>query len=78
MRDLTREHDAEFFVGFQAPNEALQQELDRLGVQWIDLNGAERFPSYGEHWTPSGHAAVATRISEFLAGADWAGGTKQP
>ncbi len=46
---------------------------DASGIAQPDLSNSHRFEEQGNHWTPDGHAAVASRIHDFLVERDFLG-----
>ena len=60
---------AVFAVGLQHSNAELEKFLKKFNIPFMDLtttNATHYYPTYGNHWTPEGHAFVAGRIEEFL------------
>ena len=70
---------AEFLVGLEEQKHEERLAILRArGIPSIDFDGAPRYPSYGYHWTPAGHAVVARRLLPLLAGITAATRPHQP
>jgi hypothetical protein len=67
MRDLVEARGAKFLVGLQRQEPALEAFLDSQKIPYTRFDEAERYPTWGSHWTPAGHALVAERLMTFLA-----------
>jgi hypothetical protein len=69
MQNFVTNHGAQFVIGMQLWNDELDQFYTRFGIPHVDLtttNRLDRFPGYGNHWTPAGHTVVAERLERFL------------
>ena len=67
MRDLVEARGAKFLVGLQRQEPALETFLNSQRIHYVRFDEAERYPTWGSHWTPAGHALVAQRLMTFLA-----------
>jgi hypothetical protein len=70
LRDLHRYvtgKGAVLLVGLTQPRTRLEEFLTFFHIPWVNLSSDLRFPGFGQHWTPAGHAVVASKIEEFLA-----------
>jgi hypothetical protein len=67
MRELVEARGAKFLVGQQYHEEGLDTFLRARGIPSTAFDGAATYPSDGSHWTPAGHAVVATRLLSLLA-----------
>ena len=67
MRGLVEFRGAKFLVGLQRQDPALETFLNSQGIHYTRFDEAERYPAWGGHWTPAGHALVAQRLMAFLA-----------
>lgn len=66
LKDFVVERNSILVVGLEQPHYALEYILRAEGIPYVQLNGAERFPANGWHWTPEGHTAVSDVIYAFL------------
>jgi hypothetical protein len=67
MRDLVEERGAKFLVGLQRQEPALEAFMNSQKIRYTRFDEAERYPEWGGHWTPAGHALVAQRLMTLLA-----------
>jgi hypothetical protein len=67
MRGLVEARGAKFLVGLQRSDPVLEQFFRAQKISYMQFDGAETFPDWGNHWTPLGHKLVAKRLLEFLS-----------
>ena len=69
IRQFVEGNGAKFLVGVQRRDEALAHYLERSGIPFVSLEGADFYRSakVGGHWNPEGQAFVAGRVLELLA-----------
>jgi len=67
MRDLVESQGAKFLVGLQYREPALEAFLDSQKIPHTHFSEAGRYPTWGGHWTPAGHALVAQRLMTLLS-----------
>jgi hypothetical protein len=67
MRDFVESRGAKFLVGLTRAESTLQALLNSQKIPYALFDEAERFPSWGSHWTPDGHALVAERLLALLS-----------
>jgi lysophospholipase L1-like esterase len=68
MRTFVEEHGASFVVGVQRHEPQLEAYLQAQEIPYTTFDDAESYKEDGAHWTPKGHALVADRLTELLAG----------
>jgi lysophospholipase L1-like esterase len=73
-RALVESWGVRFAVAFSETHKQLEAFCAESGVPFLDLAGAEQFPD-GGHWTPAGHAQVASRVLQFLHERGWVPGS---
>jgi len=66
LRDAVRAQGARFLLGVQGRDSALLAFARSQGIPAVDLVTRERYPHFGGHWTPAGHAYVAERLLGLL------------
>jgi len=57
---------AVFVMGLTRSNPRLEEFLQYFKIPYVDLTTLERYPDFGQHWTPEGHAFVCEKIDRFL------------
>jgi hypothetical protein len=70
MRGFVESKGAKFMVGIQYRDDALASYLDKNGIPYVKLEGAQFYQSatgWGPHWTPDGQKDVADRILGMLS-----------
>jgi hypothetical protein len=67
MRDLVEAHGAKFLVGLQRQEPSLEAFLSSQKIPYTRFDEAEKYPTWGSHWTPAGHTLVAARLLTLLA-----------
>ena len=69
MRRTVEEGGARFAVGLTGEDAKLEEDLRRAGIPFVSFPDAETFDGKKnyEHWTPAGHALVASRLASMLA-----------
>jgi lysophospholipase L1-like esterase len=67
MRDLVEARGAKFLVGLQRQEPSLETFLNSQKIPYTRFDEAEKYPTWGSHWTPTGHASVAARLLALLA-----------
>jgi lysophospholipase L1-like esterase len=68
MRAFVEGHGASFVVGIQRHEPQLEAYLQAQEIPYTTFDDAESYKEDGAHWTPKGHALVADRLTELLAG----------
>jgi len=69
IRDFVEAQGAKFLVGLQNHEPQLEAFLQTQKIRYTSFDGAESYSADGAHWTPNGHALVASRLaSQFGAG----------
>jgi lysophospholipase L1-like esterase len=68
MRDLVAARSAKFLVGLQEHEAQLEAFLARENIRYVSLDGARSYD--GMHWSPDGHALVASRLLPLLQSAE--------
>jgi hypothetical protein len=66
MQRFVTSKGAFFVVGLTRNDPGFQENLRGLKISSVDLSTSLRYPEFGGHWTPAGHALVADRIEEVL------------
>jgi hypothetical protein len=66
MRDFVTSRGATFLVGLTRGEAGLEAFLAAQGIRYVAFDDAERFPDWGSHWNPAGHASVAASILDLL------------
>ncbi len=67
MRDLVESRGTKFLVGLQRQEPALEAFMNSQKIHYARFDEAERYPTWGSHWTPAGHALVAHRLMALLS-----------
>jgi len=68
MRQFVEANGARFLVGLEHRGPKLEAFLRAQGIPYTSFDDAPHYPAHGEHWTPEGHALVATRLRALFAG----------
>jgi hypothetical protein len=66
MHTYVKNQGANFAVGLVDRNPEIESILTREKIPFVDLSEAEKYPSFGNHWTPAGHRVVQKKIQKFL------------
>lgn len=66
MNEFIARKGSRLVVGLTEPHRELEYFMRENKIPYIQLSGAETFPTNGFHWTPSGHASIAGIIHGFL------------
>jgi len=66
MRDLVETRGKKFLVGLELQEPALETFLNSQKIHYTRFDEAEKYPAWGSHWTPAGHALVAQRLMTLL------------
>lgn len=66
LRDAARAQGARFLLGVQGRDAALLAFARDGAIPAVELVTRERYPHFGGHWTPEGHAYVAERLLGLL------------
>ncbi|MBI5075989.1 MAG: SGNH/GDSL hydrolase family protein [Nitrospirae bacterium] len=66
LNEFVAQKGSLLLVGLIQPHEELEGVMRRAGIPYMQLDGAERYPANGLHWTPAGHTAVSDAIYGFL------------
>jgi hypothetical protein len=56
-------------VGVQEHEAGIETFLRTQDIPYTTFDGAELYPDDGNHWTPQGHALVASRLMSLFAAA---------
>ena len=64
MRDFVEAHTAKFLVGLQLREPQIEGFLQTQNIRYTWFDGAQSYD--GLHWTPEGHAVVASRLLQLL------------
>jgi lysophospholipase L1-like esterase len=64
MRDFVTAHAAKFLVGLQMHEPQIEAFLQEHNIRYTSFDGARSYD--GVHWTPDGHAVVASRLTQLL------------
>lgn len=67
MRDLVEARGAKFLVGLERREPALEAFLNSKKIPYTSFDEAERYSTWGGHWTPAGHALIAQRLMTLLS-----------
>jgi hypothetical protein len=67
MRSYVRQRGAFFGLAIQESNNEFEGFLKRYRIPWVALSTTNRYPRFGRHWTPEGHAEVCDQIEYFLS-----------
>lgn len=70
MRDLVQSHGARFLVGLQRRDARYEAFLVAQEIPFVTFEGADTYPTHGNHWTPRGNVFVADKLAAFLAEQD--------
>jgi lysophospholipase L1-like esterase len=68
MKQYVTQHGSTLVIGLTEPHGSLEYFLRTEKIPFLQLDGVERFPDNGWHWTPAGHTAISERIYQFLKG----------
>lgn len=71
VRDVAEAHGAHFALGVQGRGAEMLDFARARGIPVAPLANRHRYPHFGGHWTPEGHALVAERILALLGGTGW-------
>lgn len=66
LKGFVAEKGSKLVVGLDQPHDLLETFLQMEKIPYIQLEGAERFPGNGWHWTPAGHTTVSNAIFDYL------------
>jgi lysophospholipase L1-like esterase len=69
MRAFVAARGAKFVVGVQEHEAGIETFLRTQDIPYTTFDGAELYPDDGNHWTPKGHALVASRLMSLFAAA---------
>jgi lysophospholipase L1-like esterase len=67
VSEWVESHGGKFLVGMQDHEPQLEAFLQGQGIHYTTMDGAQSYD--GMHWTPSGHAVVASRLKALLVSA---------
>jgi len=67
MRDLVHSRGARFMVGLQRRDPRYEDFFPQQGIPFVAFDGADVYPTHGNHWTPNGNALVANRLMKLLS-----------
>jgi hypothetical protein len=71
VRDVAEAHGARFALAVQGRGAEMLAFARARGVPAVGVANRQRYPRFGGHWTPAGHAFVAERILALLGGTGW-------
>lgn len=71
LNEFVTQKGSQLVVGLEQPHDELETYLQMAKIPYIQLDGAERFPDNGWHWTPDGHTAVSNAVFDFLGSRGW-------
>jgi hypothetical protein len=69
IRDLQKyvaSKEAVFVMGLTRSNPRLEEFLQYFKIPYVELTTSQRYPGFGQHWTPEGHTFVCEKIERFL------------
>lgn len=66
LNDFVAQKGSQLVVGLEQPYDELETFLRMENIPYLQLDGAERFPDNGWHWTPDGHTTVSNAIFDYL------------
>lgn len=66
MQQYVHSRGALFALALEGRDPGLERFLADEKIPYVDLSQAERYPSFGNHWTPAGHLFVCNKIDQFL------------
>jgi len=69
MDDYLRQQGSRLVVGLLDRQPSLEQFMENQNIPYVQLAGAERYPTHGWHWTPAGHITVSDKIYDYLQNA---------
>jgi hypothetical protein len=65
-RSFTQARGGKLLVGLLSRDSAMEAFLNLQDIPYVRFDEAERYPEWGHHWTPRGHALVAERLKSLL------------
>ena len=66
MNRFVSERGCKLLVALTSSSPGMESFFRDEGIPHLQLDGAEKFPSHGRHWTPDGHSEVSKRIYNFI------------
>jgi hypothetical protein len=66
MRDMVQSHGGTFLIGMQKRDARYEAFFRAKSIPFATFEGAEAYPTHGNHWTPKGNAQVAERVMALL------------
>ncbi len=66
MRDMVQSNGAKFMVGLQKRDPHYEAFFHAQDIPFVTFDGADAYPTHGNHWTPKGNAQVAERLMALL------------
>ena len=67
MRDLAQSRGAKFLTGLQKSDARYETFLRAHKIPFVAFDGADTYPTHGNHWTQQGNMFVADKLATFLA-----------
>ena len=67
VREMVGSKGGTLLVGLQRSDARYESFLKAENIPYVTFDGAETYPTHGNHWTPKGNAFVAERMKAFLA-----------
>jgi hypothetical protein len=71
LQNYVHSKGAELVVGLTLSNPRLEEFLRYFRIPYVDLTTSLRYPGFGNHWTPEGHAFVCNKIEKFLVAGNY-------
>ena len=66
MRDMVTSKGGRLLVRFaKDPTRAMKRIFKAEKIPYVTFDGAETYPTHGNHWTPKGNAFVAERMKQI-------------
>lgn len=66
LKEFVAQRGALLVIGMVESHGFLEHFLTDEGIPYVQMEGADRFPSHVWHWTPAGHTTVSSVIYNFL------------
>lgn len=67
MRDFVHVRGARFLIGLQRRDAGYEAFLTAETIPFVTFEGADAYPTHGNHWTPEGSVFVADKLATLLA-----------
>ena len=66
IRDMVTSRGGTLLVGLERSDARYDAYFKAEKIPYVAFDGAETYPTHGNHWTPKGNAFVAERMKRFL------------